>query len=145
MIGETHMTASRSFAIIAFVLLIWNLIGVAAFITQYSADLSKLAQTDPYTARIFMEMPAWAWIAYAVAVGAGTLGAILLLFRKAAAVWLFLLSVIAVILQFGHSFLGTDMLAVKGLSTVIFPAFILIIAVGQLLYARRLAAKGVLR
>jgi hypothetical protein len=138
------MTASRSFTVIALILLIWNLIGVAAFITQYTADLSALARTDPYTARIFAEMPPWAWLAYALAVGAGTLGAILLLLRKAAAVWLFLLSVIAVVVQFGHSFLGTDMLAVKGPSTMIFPLVILMVAVAQLLYARRLKVRGML-
>ncbi|HKY83105.1 MAG TPA: sugar transporter [Sphingobium sp.] len=139
------MIASRSFTIIAMILLIWNLIGVAAFILHYTADLAALARQDPYTARIFSQMPAWAWIAYAVAVGAGTLGAILLLMRKAAAVVLFLLSVVAVLLQFSYSFLGTDMLAVKGPSTMIFPAIILAIAVAQMLYARNLAAKGKLR
>ncbi|HJT39108.1 MAG TPA: sugar transporter [Sphingobium sp.] len=139
------MTATRSFTIIAVILLLWNMIGMAAFIMQYTADLSALARTDPYTARIFAQMPGWAWIAYAVAVGAGTLGAILLLLRKAAAVWPFLASVIAIVVQFGYSFLGTDMLAVKGPTTMIFPAVILLIAVAQLLYARSLAAKGVLR
>ena len=139
------MTATRSFTIIAVILLLWNMIGMAAFIMQYTADLSALARTDPYTARIFAQMPGWVWIAYAVAVGAGTLGAILLLLRKAAAVWPFLASVIAIVVQFGYSFLGTDMLAVKGPTTMIFPAVILLIAVAQLLYARSLAAKGVLR
>lgn len=139
------MTATRSFTIIAVILLLWNMIGMAAFIMQYTADLSALARTDPYTARIFAQMPGWVWIAYAVAVGAGTLGAILLLLRKAAAVWPFLTSVIAIVAQFGYSFLGTDMLAVKGPTTMIFPAVILLIAVAQLLYARNLAAKGVLR
>lgn len=139
------MTATRSFTIIAVILLLWNMIGMAAFIMQYTADLSALARTDPYTARIFAQMPGWVWIAYAVAVGAGTLGAILLLLRKAAAVWPFLASVIAIVVQFGYSFLGTDMLAVKGPTTMIFPAVILLIAVAQLLYTRSLAAKGVLR
>ena len=139
------MTATRSFTIIAVILLLWNMIGMAAFIMQYTADLSALARTDPYTARIFAQMPGWVWIAYAVAVGAGTLGAILLLLRKAAAVWPFLASVIAIVAQFGYSFLGTDMLAVKGPTTMIFPAVILLIAIAQLLYARSLAAKGVLR
>jgi hypothetical protein len=128
--------------IIALVLLLWNLIGVAAFIMQYTADLSALARTDPYTARIFAEMPTWAWIAYGSAVGAGTLGAILLLLRKASAVWLFLLCVIAVVIQFGYSFMGTDMLAVKGPAAMAFPLVIFLIAVAQLLYANHLTAKG---
>ncbi|KEQ52694.1 hypothetical protein [Sphingobium chlorophenolicum] len=139
------MTARRSFRTIGILLLLWNLIGVAAFIMQYSADLSQLTKTDPYTARIFAAMPDWVWATYAVAVGAGTLGAILLLLRKAAAAPLFLLSIVAVIIQFGYSFLRTDLLAVKGFTAAIFPAVILFIALFQWRYARRLIAKGVLR
>lgn len=74
--GKTRMSTSRSFTIIALVLLLWNLIGVAAFVMQYTADLEALAKSDPYTARIFAGMPGWAWAAYVVAVGAGTLGAV---------------------------------------------------------------------
>ena len=138
------MTAPRSALAIGIILLLWNLMGAAAFIMQYSADFSQLAKTDPYTARIFAHMPGWAWTAYAVAVGAGTLGAILLLLRKAAAAPLFLLSVAAVVVQFGYSFLGTDLLSVKGVTAVIFPAVILVIALFQWLYARSMAAKGLL-
>ncbi len=139
------MGASRSFKIIAIGLLIWNLIGVAAFAMQYGADLAAMAKSDPYTARIFAEMPGWAWAAYAVAVGAGTGGALLLLLRKPAAVALFAVSVAAVVVQFGYSFLGTDLWAVKGASAAVFPTVILMIAVGQLVYAARLRAGGVLR
>lgn len=139
------MTAPRSFRIVGILLLLWNLMGVGAFIMQYTADLDQLAKTDPYTARIFAAMPDWAWTAYALAVGGGTLGAILLLLRKAAAAPLFLLSVIAVIAQFGYSFIGTDLLAVKGATAAIFPAAILIVALFQWRYARGLIAKGVLR
>lgn len=139
------MTAPRSFLGIGIILLLWNLMGVIAFIMQYSADLSQLAKSDPYTARIFAAMPGWAWAAYAVAVGAGTLGAILLLLRKAAAAPLFLLSIIAVVVQFGYSFIHTDLLAVKGATAAIFPAVILIIAIFQWRYARSLIAKRILR
>ncbi|AMK18374.1 MULTISPECIES: hypothetical protein [Sphingobium] len=139
------MSTSRSFTIMALVLLLWNLIGAAAFVMQYTADLKALAKSDPYTARIFAGMPGWAWGAYALAVGAGAAGAVLLLMRKAAAVGLFLLSVIAVAVQFGYSFLGTDLLAVKGAGAAVFPAVILAIAVGQWLYARGCRAKGILR
>ncbi|WP_150290970.1 sugar transporter [Sphingobium estronivorans] len=138
------MTAPRSFWGIGIVLLFWNMMGVGAFIMQYSADLSQLAKTDPYTAGIFAAMPGWAWTAYAVAVGAGTLGAILLLLRKRAAVPLFLLSIVSVIVQFGYSFIHTDLLVVKGVTAAIFPAVILIVALFQWRYARNLTVRGLL-
>lgn len=139
------MRAPTSFFIIAVILLLWNLMGVAAFALQYGADLTELAKSDPDTARAFAQMPGWAWAVYAVAVGAGTLGAIALLLRRRIAVSLFLLSIIAVIIQFGHTFLGTDLLAVKGAGAAIFPAVIALIGLGQWLYARAQAAKGLLR
>ncbi|ASY44941.1 MAG: sugar transporter [Pseudomonadota bacterium] len=139
------MNMPRYFIVIAIVLLLWNLMGLAAFAMQYTADLTELAKSDPVTAQAFAAMPAWVWIAYAIAVGAGTLGAVLLLMKKATAASLFLLSLIAVVVQFGYTFLGTDLLALKGPSVIAFPAFIVVMAIIQLLYARNLVGKGVLR
>ena len=139
------MNMPRYFIVIAIVLLLWNLMGLAAFAMQYTADLTELAKSDPVTAQAFAAMPAWVWIAYTIAVGAGTLGAVLLLMKKAAAASLFLLSLIAVVVQFGYTFLGTDLLALKGPSVIAFPAFIVVMAVVQLLYARHLVGKAMLR
>ena len=139
------MNATRLFMPIAIVLLLWNLLGIAAFTMQYTADLDALAQTDPSTAHAFATMPGWAWIAYAIAVGAGLIGAILLLLRKAGAATWFLVSALAVLVQFGYTFFGTDLLAIKGLTSAIFPAFIIAVAIIQWLYARSLVVKRVLR
>lgn len=138
------MRTPRFFVIIAIILLLWNLMGVAAFIMQYSADLTELAKTDPVTAQAFATMPNWVWMIYAVAVGAGAIGALLLLLRKAAAASLFLVSLIAVLVQFGYTLLGTDLIAIKGVGAAAFPALIILIAAVQLLYARALVAKGAL-
>jgi hypothetical protein len=129
----------------AIIFLVWNCLGLAAFTMQSTADLSELAKTDPYQAKIWSDMPGWAWGAYSVAVGAGLAGALALIFRMRFAVWLSALCVIAVIIQFGWTFLGTDLLAVKGWSTALFPLFILVMAVAQTLYARSLQARGALR
>lgn len=139
------MKSPRFFVTIGILLLLWNLMGVAAFVMQYTADLTVLARTDPTTAKAFAAMPGWVWGAYGVAVGAGTLGAMLLLMKKAVAATLFLVSLIAVIVQFGYTFLGTDLLAIKGATSAAFPALIIIVAIVQLLYARSLVARGVLR
>jgi hypothetical protein len=129
----------------AIIFLLWTLIGVAAFVMQSSADLETLAKTDPHQARIWAEMPAWAWAAYGLAVGAGLAGALALILRRGSAVWLSALCLIAVIVQFCYTFFLTDLLAVRGWSTMAFPAFIIVMALAQTLYARSLQAKGVLR
>lgn len=139
------MRAPAGFLIIALLSLAWNLMGDAAYIVQVTADLGKRAQTDPYQARLFAQLPAYVWTAYAVAVWGGTVAAVALLLRRAIASPLFALSLVAVIVQFSHIFLNTDILAVKGWSAAIFPAVILILAVAQFLFARTMVVRGVLR
>jgi hypothetical protein len=134
-----------SFWIISVLILLWNIMGIAAYYTQSSMDLLKLAATDPYQARLFAEMPQWAWLAYGVAVGTGTLGALGLLLRRGWAPRAFMVSLAALIIQFGYSFLGTDILAVRGWTTALFPLFIVIAAIGELVYALLCARKGLLR
>lgn len=140
------MFGHRSVRVISVILLLWNLMGLAAFVMQYRMDPGELARTDPDMARAFSEMPGWVWIAYALAVSAGTVGAILLVRRKAGAVVLFLLSLIGVLVQFGYTLGATDLIARKGVAAAAgFPAIIILIAVGQFAYARALHARGLLR
>ncbi|MBO9581108.1 MAG: sugar transporter [Sphingobium sp.] len=130
---------------VAALFLLWNVVGVSAFVMQWSMDLTELAKTDPYQARTFAEMPNWAWATYAVAVMAGTLGALCLLLRRRLAVLLSAIEVIAVLIQFGYTFFGTDLMAHKGLSeTAPLPAAIILIAILQFFYARWLAGKDIL-
>jgi hypothetical protein len=119
--------------------------GDAAYLMQVSANLAELAKTDAYTARLFAEMPQWAWAAYAVAVWGATIATILLLMKRKLAVPLYAISLAAIVVQFGHSFLGTDLLAVKGVAAAAFPLFIFIMGVIQLLYARSLANRGIIK
>jgi len=135
----------RGFWIIAIVLLLWNLIGDAAYLMQVTADLDELARTDPMTADAFRAMPDWIWSAYAIAVWVGTAGAIALLLRRKIAWVLFAISLAGVIVQFGWTFTATDIIAVKGAGTVVFPLIIAGIALAATLYARRKAADGTLR
>lgn len=135
----------RSFWTIAIALLAWNLLGIIAYFLQATADLDLLAKTDPATADAFRAMPQWAWAAYAVAVFVGTAAAIALLLRRRIAWVLFAVSLVAIIVQFGWTFLGYDLIARKGASTTIFPLVLVAIALAATLYARRNAADGTLR
>lgn len=127
----------RRFRIVAIGLLLWNLLGVMAWYTQSHADLAAMARTDPVTAQIWRAMPGWAWGAYALAVWAGTLGAVALLMQRRWAIVLFALSLAGVVAQFGWTFLGTDIIARKGPATAVFPAVIALIGIFQLWWAKR--------
>ena len=80
--------------------LLWNLMGVGAFFSQWSMSAADIAALPKIQRDLWVSMPGWAWAAYAVAVGAGVLGAIGLVMRKGWAALLFALSLIAVLAQF---------------------------------------------
>jgi hypothetical protein len=139
------MMMSRWFKPVSVLLLLWSLTGIAAYLAQVTMNMAELAKSDPYQAHMFEQMPQWAWSAYAIAVWSELLGAIALLFKRKWATPLFLISLLAVLVQFSYAFTMTDLLAVKGLGAAIFPVVIVVIGLAQWLFARSAQAKGLLR
>ncbi len=139
------MPGPRSILPVAIAALAWNSMGDLSFLMQYHMDMAKLARIQPDMARVYAQMPGWVWAVFALAVGAGTLGALLLAARKALAVPVYMLSLSAIVILFAQNFLGTDMLAVEGWRALVVPALIFAFGVAQLAYARAMRAKGVLR
>ena len=94
------------FWIISVIALLWNLMGVLNYVAQaYMTDDMKALL--PEGQRQYMEsVPAWATAAYAIAVFAGVLGCLLLLFRKRMAKTVFIISLLGVIVQMSHGFMS---------------------------------------
>jgi hypothetical protein len=86
-----------SFWTIGAIALIWNAMGVVNFIMQMNA--AAVAAMPETQRAIIQDRPVWATAAFALAVFGGALGCVLLLLRKAAATYLFILSLIGVIVQ----------------------------------------------
>jgi CHASE2 domain-containing sensor protein len=87
-------------------------------------------------------MPAWYDWVYALAVGAGAAGTVALLARRPAARPLYVLSLIACIAQFGYLFVTSDIIAVKGVWVIYFPAVIIAIALIQIWLAGHAQKRG---
>jgi len=92
-VGGVHW----SFWAIGAVALIWNVLGGINFFSQMSAD-ALAAMPESYRAIIEVR-PAWATGAFAIAVFGGALGCLLLLLRKSAAYYVFIASLLGVIVQ----------------------------------------------
>jgi hypothetical protein len=135
-------TAPRGLLWAGIALLLWNLMGVGAFVGQWMMATDQLANLPPEQREMWVSMPGWAWAAYAVAVFGGTAGAIGLVMRKAWTVPLFAASLIAVLVQFTYPFIIADGLRTLGPSALIFPAFIIAIAVLQCWLSRKWRAAG---
>lgn len=129
------------FWVVAVLLLLWELIGVYACVQQFRLGADAMGPATDYDRKLFATMPVWYNWVYALAVGTGALGAIAMLARKALAKPLYIVSTIAVVVQFGWLFVSTDIIAAKGVWVTYFPAFIVVLS----LFAVWLADKGIKR
>ena len=98
---ETASDVHWRFWAIGAVALIWNVMGVMNFFMQMNADV--LAAMPESHRAIVEGRPAWATGGFAIAVFGGALGCILLLLRKSAAYYLFIASLLGVIVTMIHT------------------------------------------
>ena len=138
------MDKARTVLIVGVLLTIWQFMGVTAFIMQWSMSPAMIASMTPEQAELYRSMPGWAWASYAIAVFSGTAGAICLLLRKSWAVPLFLVSLVAVLIQFSYSLLISNAWA-GGIKMIWFPLFVIFDAVLEYYLARRWRKAGLLR
>ncbi len=90
---------TTSFWVIVVLALIWNLMGVSAYIQQaYNTDGFRAQYSDEQLT-IIDALPSWYTAIFAIAVFASAIGCILLLLRKKSAVILFQIGLLAVIVQ----------------------------------------------
>lgn len=121
--------------VVSAILLIWNIVGCAACYSQLTATPEKIAKIPEPQREAWSAMPSAAKVAYAIAVGAGLLGTVALLLRSLAAGPLFIASFGGVIVQFGWFFVVYRGMAKTGPSSIAFPGFIALVALGQIAFA----------
>ena len=132
-----------SFWLISGAALIWNLFGMIIYVGQVSATPEGLAAAN-YTAEqiAFLETtPAWVTSAFAISVTTGVLGCVALLLRKAWALPLFVISLVAVLAQNIYSFIIKDVTTVFGTTPVIIQSMVIVIGAALIWYAARLKSK----
>jgi hypothetical protein len=119
------------FWIVAALGLLWEGFGVAQYLMHVGVLPNNMEMSEAERS-LMQRSPMWVTGLFAIAVFSGALGALGLLLRQSWARLLLLLSLVAVILQFGGWLLATDAIAVIGPTVFIMPA--IIVAVAILLY-----------
>ncbi len=133
-VGGVHW----SFWIIGAIALIWNVMGVINYFVQMNPDMLAAYRESERT--IIEGRPAWATGAFAIAVFGGTLGCLLLLLRKSAAYYLFIASLLGVILTMIHTLgLGIDFGLGEILGIILMP---LVVAAFLIWYSKQAESKG---
>ncbi len=98
---KKNLTLRSSFWVIPLVALLWNLMGIINFCMQMN---SAMLATMPEAYRLIIEgRPLWATIGFAAAVFGGALGCLLLHFKQPAAYYLFIASLLGVMVQMLHT------------------------------------------
>lgn len=137
MSGDT-IKAPTWFTVVAAVMLVWNLLGVMAYIAQVTMTPQALAALPEAQRQLYETTPEWATAAFAIAVNGGALGCLFLLLKKNLAAIFLQLSLAGVVVQMYHAFFMSKSFEVFGPGGMIMPVMVLVIAI----YLVSLAAKA---
>jgi hypothetical protein len=141
MVDYLNGRPTTNFWIIGGAALVWNLIGLVFYIGHVTAAPEALAKLPEAQQEFLTTTPLWATAAFAIAVNAGVVGSLFLLLRKTWAVPMFVLSLVAIVVQDVDAYLMRDAFGVLGISSLIVPSMVFVIAVLLLLYSRATKAK----
>lgn len=116
------------FNIVAILALVWNVMGVMAFVMQMMMTDKAIAKLPEAEQALYMNIPLWATIAFGFAVFGGLLGAFALVFKKRIASLFLILSLIGVIVQMFYNFVLSNSFEVYGPGGAIMPVMVVVIA-----------------
>ena len=141
--NTTNVVPRRwTYWVIAFVALVWNLIGLAMFVVQVRLTPEMVAAMPAARQQVYAATPAWINIAFGVAVVFGVLGSLALLLRKRLAPALFMVSLLAIVVQMAGAYAVTPAWQVCGPAGLAMPVMLVVIAAYLYWHAQKAAAKG---
>lgn len=131
--------------VVAVIATVWAMLGCYAYLSQVTMGPAEMAALPQAQQDIWAMMPAWVKGAYAVAVWSGLVGGLSLLARSRFARPAYLLSLVAVVVQFGWTFLATPILSTVGTSAIALPLCVTVAAVLLVWFTNHAIARNWLR
>lgn len=124
-----------SFWLITSLMLIWNAMGCINFIMQMNPEM--LASYLESEQLIINNRPMWATIGFAVAVFGGAIGCLMLLFKQSAAFFVFIASLLGVLITMVHSLgAGIEFGGAEIIGIIIMPVAIAVFLVWYSIYTK---------
>ena len=125
---------------------LWTAMGAMDYVMTKLQVESYMAAFTPEQLEFFYGFPIWVNAAWATAVWASVIGTILLLLRKSSAVWVLLVSFLAMIVTTIHNYgLSNGLEVVGDTFSLVFTSIIFLVGLGLYLYAKAMQKKGVLK
>jgi hypothetical protein len=126
--------------------LLWSGMGAMDYVLTQTRNEAYLGQFTAEQLAFFLGIPAWTVATWAIAVWGGVLGALLLLLRRRLAVWVFLASLLGMVVTTFQNYVLSNGLEVVGDAfSLAFTAVIFLLSLGFFLYARAMQRKEILR
>lgn len=127
------------FYVIGVIALIWNGLGVMAYLGRAFITDEMIAQLPKeQQAEFLIEYPAWVTGAFATAVFAGILASLLLLLKKKIAYPLFIISAVASIAQHIYLFMNVEM------NSLVMPILVIVVCLFLVWYSKKYISDGVI-
>jgi hypothetical protein len=123
---------------------LWNLVGAYDYVMTQTRNEDYMAQFSEAQLQYFYGFPAWLEFFWALAVWGSVAGSILLLMRRRWAVPVFLVSFVSMVITAVYNFVLSEGMEIMGTEGLVFSLVIFVVALGLWLYARAMAARGVL-
>ena len=130
------------FWIIGVVALVWNALGVMQYLgLAYMTDEVRAALPEAERA-LYENIPTWVTAAFAIAVFGGLIGSAFLLMKKKLARPMFLISLIAIVVQMSYNLFMSKAAEVYEPGSIVMPIVVILIGVFLLMYSKKTIAKG---
>jgi len=131
--------------IVGVVAFLWSAGGAYDYVMTQTQNAAYMSMFSQEQLAFFYGIPSWAIAAWAAGVWGGVFGALLLLFRSRYAEWLFLASLLGVVVTtFQNYVLSSGMEVMGDAFSLGFTASIFLLALGFYFYARALRIQKIL-
>lgn len=133
---------STGLKVFAWLMVLWNGIGVAAFFSQLMMTPEMIAQLPEAQQAVYRDIPVWSYAAYALAVFGGLIGSILLALGKKLALPVLVISLAGVLVQQYYNFVVIDAIGIMGWGIVVMPVIVTVIALLLVIIRQRGTRSG---
>lgn len=134
--------APKWFTPVAVMALLWNLIGVVAYLSDVMMSPEAIAQLEPGMRGLYESRTWWSTSATAIAVWGGSAGCVALLLRKGWARPVFIASLAGLIVQDVGMMTTPDFMRIAGPPVLMLQAMVLCIAVALMFLAHLATTRG---
>jgi hypothetical protein len=133
------------FWIVSAIALLWNLMGVKAYLDQAYGTNDVLGEIANAAKDLIDPTPAWVTSAFAIAVFGGAVGSLLLLLRRSLAHTILIVSLMGIVAQMSYNLFMTDNPTDSGPGGMLMVVMIIAAGIGLVFFAKKAKTSGWLK